>query len=122
MTDDELCKAMGIEPDYWECTKYLQRRDCKTPDGCDDCRYKRGGRYPTGDALTKALKEKLREKGCSYLGGWDAFHQCYCITFLETPEKCEPVITEENWEITKADTELDAIKAACKAMCEVKKQ
>ena len=105
MTDDELCEKMGIErkrPGYPEATITAKVEPV----------------YPTGDALTKALKAALIEKGYSFDTSWDDFHKHWYVGFLCKGDK-RPVINDDNWEITAADTELDAIKAACKAMCEL---
>ena len=71
--------------------------------------------YPTGDDALKAIKAKLREKGCSYTGGWDSYHKCHFIDFLQTPEG-KTIITDESWESTKAETELEAL---CKAVVQM---
>ena len=111
MTDAEMCKALWIKPIMVCCsspTAHMLNNGYRCiGDSCAQmedggCQYKKLV-YPTGDALTKALKA-----ACS------SFEIIFTGTKYRARVNHAKAVEDQN--------ENEAFVAACKAMCEVKKQ
>jgi len=120
MSDADIkraCKIVGVEPKMIcpDMCWYENNNKGRMNAGlCMDFNHgkclKLEARYPTGLDLLDRLKKGLVIMGCGFHIGWDTFHKCWCVIYMELNNKT--IIFDDNWECTRGDTELEALVAA----------